>query len=58
MDDYRRAMHNVERGFEKLLTNVVSDMEKTLHCTISAVEHVLYLNGLFSEPSNYLQKCG
>ncbi|CAG9559778.1 unnamed protein product [Danaus chrysippus] len=50
-------MSNVERGFGKLLNDVVIDVKDTLHCTISAVEEVLALNGLLDEKSDYNYRC-
>ncbi|XP_032512795.2 uncharacterized protein LOC116766797 [Danaus plexippus] len=56
-DEFRGALSNVERGFGKLLNDVVIDVKDTLHCTISAVEEVLALNGLLDERSDYNYRC-
>lgn len=56
-DEIRGAMHSVEHGFGKLLSDVVIDVTDTVHCTISAVEHVLTLNGLMKNKSPYSHKC-
>ncbi|XP_026496650.2 uncharacterized protein LOC113401124 [Vanessa tameamea] len=57
LGDFRNAMFNVERGFGKLLTDVVTDVKDTIHCTISAVEQVLVLNGLLDKTSRYSYSC-
>ncbi|XP_046963208.1 uncharacterized protein LOC124532362 [Vanessa cardui] len=57
LGDFRNAMFNVERGFGKLLTDVVTDVKDTIHCTISAVEQVLVLNGLLDKTSSYSYSC-
>ncbi|VVD02052.1 unnamed protein product [Leptidea sinapis] len=56
-DELHNAIHSVERGFGHLLSDVVVDVTDTLHCTISAVEHVLVLNGLMRNKSIYSDKC-
>lgn len=50
-------MSNVERGFEKLITDVVTDVADTLHCTLSAVEQVLVLKGVLDKTSAYNYRC-
>ncbi|CAH2105447.1 unnamed protein product [Euphydryas editha] len=57
LDNFRTAIYNVEHGFEKLLTDVVTDVKDTIHCTISAVEQVLVLNRLLDETSTYNYGC-
>ncbi|XP_022114137.2 uncharacterized protein LOC110992572 [Pieris rapae] len=56
-DELQGAMHSVQHGFGKLLSDVVIDVTDTVHCTISAVEHVLTLNGLMKNKSSYGHKC-
>ncbi|CAF4815583.1 unnamed protein product [Pieris macdunnoughi] len=56
-DELQGAMHSVQHGFGKLLSDVVIDVTDTVHCTISAVEHVLTLNGLMKSKSQYGHKC-
>ncbi|CAG4919300.1 unnamed protein product [Colias eurytheme] len=50
-------MSSVQHGFGKLLSDVVYDVTDTVHCTISAVEHVLTLNGLIKTKSVYGHRC-
>ncbi|XP_045512626.1 uncharacterized protein LOC123706972 [Pieris brassicae] len=56
-DELQGAMHSVQHGFGKLLSDVVIDVTDTVHCTIAAVEHVLTLNGLMKSKSSYGHKC-
>ncbi|XP_038223185.1 protein draper [Zerene cesonia] len=56
-DELQGAMHSVQHGFGKLLSDVVYDVTDTVHCTISAVEHVLTLNGLIKTKSMYGHRC-
>ncbi|CAH0729317.1 unnamed protein product, partial [Brenthis ino] len=56
-DNLRGAMSNVERGFEKLITDVVTDVADTVHCTLSAVEQVLVLKGVLDKTSAYNYRC-
>ncbi|CAK1545844.1 unnamed protein product [Leptosia nina] len=56
-DELQGALHSVQHGFGKLLNDVVFDVTDTVHCTISAVEHVLTLNGLMRNKSPYGHKC-
>lgn len=56
-DELRGAVSNVERGFGKLISDVVTDVKETLHCTLSAVEQVLVLKGVLDKTSAYDYRC-
>ncbi|XP_041970733.1 serine protease HtrA-like, partial [Aricia agestis] len=57
IDDFRHAVRHVEYGFEKMLGDVVTDMEDTIHCTVAAMEHILIMNGILDKLSDYNRRC-